>query len=249
MAVDTKKVIGRRSLHFASLDEILAEAERLAAGRHRQLGNWTLGQILMHLARAGEAYIDGTPDRPGWLFIKSADGKMTRPRWFLRILGVLTVPFLQWYLRRWGPPPGIRPPAILWKEVAALVPKEGPTTEADPTSTRTWAEIEAVSIADPVPTEVGLAALRKATSRLKSESTRDLEGIMTQETFDLYHLRHAEMHLSFIVPEDREGQAASVAGPSALARLFVFAINGFNRCAEGMYNLLHRPSRRTKRCT
>jgi hypothetical protein len=155
---------------------------------------------------------------------------------------------MKWYLRRWGPPPGIRPPVFIWKEVAALAPKDGVTTEDGSAAPRTWAEIEAVSIASPVSTEVGLAAYRKATERLKSESKRDLEGLMTQQTYDLYALRHAEMHLSFIVPQG-EGGATCVVCPSLLARLFVFVINTLNRCAERLYNLLNGPRRRTRRCT
>ena len=104
-----------------------------------------------------------------------------------------------------------------------------------------------MSMANRVTTEDGLIALRRAFCRLQSESTRDLEGLMTQETFDLYHLRHAEMHLSFIVPEDGEGNAAGVVGPSTFARLVVWFVNTINRCAEGLYNLLYGPSRRTSR--
>ena len=65
MAVKTSKVSGRRRLHFGSLDEVLAEAERLAAGPYRKLGNWRLGEILMHLALAGNKSIDGTIERGG----------------------------------------------------------------------------------------------------------------------------------------------------------------------------------------
>ena len=41
----------RRELSFASLDEAVAEAERLASGPVRTTGNHTFGQILEHLAR------------------------------------------------------------------------------------------------------------------------------------------------------------------------------------------------------
>lgn len=40
----------RRELTFANLDEVLAEAERLASGEVRTTGNHSLGQILNHLA-------------------------------------------------------------------------------------------------------------------------------------------------------------------------------------------------------
>jgi hypothetical protein len=40
----------RRELTFNSLDEVVAEAERLAAGEVRTTGNHSFGQILHHLA-------------------------------------------------------------------------------------------------------------------------------------------------------------------------------------------------------
>src|SRR5688572_14560262 len=55
----------RRKLRFATIDDALAEAERLAAaereGRVRQLGNWSLGQILNHLATWAEFAHCGYP--------------------------------------------------------------------------------------------------------------------------------------------------------------------------------------------
>ena len=66
MTVDTRKVTGRRKLKFASYDEILADAERLVQGPTRQLGNWTVGQALEHLARAQNMAIDGSALRLPW---------------------------------------------------------------------------------------------------------------------------------------------------------------------------------------
>jgi hypothetical protein len=57
--VDTTKVKGRRELHFSNLTEVQAEAERLAAGPVRQLGNWPLGYSLAHLAGAIKMSLDG----------------------------------------------------------------------------------------------------------------------------------------------------------------------------------------------
>lgn len=49
--LDTTKVQNRRTLRFNSLDEMLADARSLAAASNlKQLGNWTLGQALNHLA-------------------------------------------------------------------------------------------------------------------------------------------------------------------------------------------------------
>ncbi|HKD36820.1 MAG TPA: DUF1569 domain-containing protein [Pirellulales bacterium] len=67
--VKTAKVQGRRELHFANLDEILADGERLAAARNlKSLGNWTLGQALGHLACAMDTAVDGVKNPPPWIF-------------------------------------------------------------------------------------------------------------------------------------------------------------------------------------
>src|SRR5262245_38050967 len=54
---------GRRQLRFQSLDEVLEDARRLAAGPVVQRGNWTLGQVCRHLAQGMVLSIDG-PARP-----------------------------------------------------------------------------------------------------------------------------------------------------------------------------------------
>jgi hypothetical protein len=55
----------RRSLRFATLDDALADADRLVAaerdGRLKQLGNWPLGQTLGHLATWANFALDGYP--------------------------------------------------------------------------------------------------------------------------------------------------------------------------------------------
>ena len=161
MAVKTSKVTGRRCLRFESLDAVLADAEYLASVETKRLGNWTLGQILMHLATVYEKSIDGTDFRPGW---------------FLRQLAKVAMPlWKRWALRR-GIPAGIRPPAFMFKEVA-------PPAQVD--------------------TEDGLRAFRRAITRLKSEGQRDWEQCFhafTREEWDRFHMRHAELHLSYIVP-------------------------------------------------
>jgi hypothetical protein len=76
--VDTGKVADRRALRFESIDQLMAEVERLAeaerAGRLRRLGNWTLGQTLGHLATWAEYGYTGAPLKVPF-FIK----------WFLRL--------------------------------------------------------------------------------------------------------------------------------------------------------------------
>lgn len=67
--IKTAKVQGRRVLHFANLDEMLADAEKLAASPSlKSLGNWTLGQALGHLTRTMNSAIDGVATRPPWFF-------------------------------------------------------------------------------------------------------------------------------------------------------------------------------------
>jgi len=69
--INTKQVTNRRSLHFNSVDELLAEAIRLAEaerdGHLKQLGNWTLGQACGHLAGWMNYAFDGYPMRPPWI--------------------------------------------------------------------------------------------------------------------------------------------------------------------------------------
>lgn len=77
-AIDTAKVAARRILKFDSLDQVLAEADRLAAadraGRLKQLGNWTLGQTFNHLAGWAEYAYTPAPLKPPFLI-----------RWILRL--------------------------------------------------------------------------------------------------------------------------------------------------------------------
>ena len=66
MSVDTTKVEGRRTLKFNSLDDILADLERLNQGPVRNLGNWTPGQLLKHLTMPMVWCLDGTSLRSPW---------------------------------------------------------------------------------------------------------------------------------------------------------------------------------------
>jgi hypothetical protein len=76
MPVDTK-TCEFRTLRFGSLDEMLAEADRLAAaeqaGTLTQCGNWSLGTTLGHLAGWMEFALDGYPPE-------------ARPPWFIKLL-------------------------------------------------------------------------------------------------------------------------------------------------------------------
>ena len=59
MPVNTAKVEGRRKLAYTSLEEVLADADRLSSGPVKVLGNWSAGQVFKHLALAYHGSIDG----------------------------------------------------------------------------------------------------------------------------------------------------------------------------------------------
>jgi len=102
VAIDTRKVGGRQRLHFDSLDDMLAHAERLVRGGTTQRGNWSLGQVLQHLALIQNASIDGYP----MLFPLP-----------LRLL--LKVVFKKWMLRRGFPPSGPNVKTLTPEPIAA----------------------------------------------------------------------------------------------------------------------------------
>ena len=60
-SINTKRVTGRRTLRYESFAEILADAESMAVVPTRTLGNWSVGQIYKHLAKAADVLIDGPP--------------------------------------------------------------------------------------------------------------------------------------------------------------------------------------------
>lgn len=62
----TAAAIQRRTIRYNSLAEILDDAERLASGKFRTLGNWSFGQILEHMARSMNCSIDGFGFQAPW---------------------------------------------------------------------------------------------------------------------------------------------------------------------------------------
>lgn len=64
--IDTKKVEGRRKLHFNCVDEILADAEKMAASDSKTIGNWSQGQIYRHVGETMNQSIDGIDFNPAW---------------------------------------------------------------------------------------------------------------------------------------------------------------------------------------
>lgn len=156
MAIDTGKVLGRRTVRFESLQEVLQDAERLAAGEVRSLGNWSFGQILDHLAKTMEMTIDGFDFKAPWL---------------IRIVAKL---FMKKRFLTKTMPAGFQ----FRKGMQGLLPDE-------------------ISIAD------GLDRLRRAVERLETETRRatsPIFGKTTVEESNQLQLRHAELHLSFVLP-------------------------------------------------
>jgi hypothetical protein len=158
MSVDTKKVTGRRKLHFHELGHIEEDACRMVnAAQVQCLGNWSLGQILKHLATVMHQSVDGVPMRVAW---------------YIRLLG----PLLKKRLISRGMPAGFRIPRA---SLRAMVDESG------------------------VHADEALRALREGIARLQSESRRaphPVFGELTREEWDQVHMRHAELHLSFVVP-------------------------------------------------
>jgi hypothetical protein len=158
--VDTGKVTGRRELRFESLEQMLADVDRLVeaerAGRLRRLGNWTLGQTLGHLAAWMEYSYTPAP---------------------------LKVPFpIRWILR-------LRKQKFLYGPMRAGV--RIPRVEGGTLAT------------DPVPLDEALRRLRAVTERLRTEAPTVpsiVFGWLTREESVAINLRHAELHLGFLVP-------------------------------------------------
>lgn len=144
----------RRQLRFASLEEVVADAERLvAAGNAKTVGNWSLDRLLMHLAVAIDGSIDGVPGQANRL---------------LRIVGPLVK---AWVFRR-GLSPGVRLPV----------------------------KLEAIAFPPGASAAEALGRLRVAIERTKSQrmtARHPVFGKLTHEEWNLFHLRHAELHLSF----------------------------------------------------
>jgi hypothetical protein len=165
MAIKTSRV-ARRRLRFNSLDELRAEVERLAAApRVQTLGNWSLGQILQHLAATMEMSLSGSDYTPPWL------------------VRVLAKPLKQRFLTK-PMRAGFKLPRAL---AARLVAADSTTTAA------------------------GLAAFRQALDRLQTDSHRERHNVfgeLTRDEWDQLHLRHAELHLSFVAPEEASQQDA-----------------------------------------
>jgi hypothetical protein len=97
----------RRKLRFESLSEILDECQRLRAGEHRTVGNWSFAQIMDHLAKG----IDGVYDGYGF----------TAP-WHFRLAGPV--------VKRWILTRAMRPGIQLSARAAPLMPADDADLDA-----------------------------------------------------------------------------------------------------------------------
>lgn len=155
---NTKRVTGRRQLHFNSLDDILADAEQLTSGPIKAAGNWSPGQIFEHLARGYTLPLDGVV-LPIPFYV----------RWGARMmLGI--------FLRN-GMPAGIK---LDGESAQALVPP------------------------DSITPQTGLADLRQGVALWKAKTSvprHSVFGNISDDQWTQVHLRHAELHMSFLSPE------------------------------------------------
>ncbi len=96
--INTAHVGEHRKLRFDTIDEALAEMDRIVAaegdGRLRSLGNWTPGQVFGHVAAWIEYGYGGYP--------------LKRPPWFVRLFLRMQ---LKKYLRQ-GMPQGVKIPQV-----------------------------------------------------------------------------------------------------------------------------------------
>ena len=156
--VASKQVAGRRELQFSKLSDVLEDAREVTQGNPRVLGNWSPGQIMMHLARAMDASIDGVEWKMSW--IKRLIGQYLFKRKILE----------------GGMPAGYQLPAPVAERL----------------------------VASETTTEAGLMALESAIQRLEGTSERKPHGFfgpMDADEWTQLHLRHAELHLSFILAQ------------------------------------------------
>ena len=66
-AVDTKRVGGRRDVHYRTMQDLLDDVERISAGPYRTVGNWSLAQICAHVSKALNLALDGERIPTPWI--------------------------------------------------------------------------------------------------------------------------------------------------------------------------------------
>jgi hypothetical protein len=165
--LDTGRVANRRAVRLQSLDDLLAEAERVtsaaARGKVRPLGNWSPAQVLWHIAKLIELSFDGF----AWRYRRG-------PAWIFRLIR-----FISW---RWLILLAFRP--------GFRNPPEAAVLEPDP----------AVAL------DEAAAFLREQIGRVgkgeRMTQCASVDGAYSHEEWIYIHLRHAELHLSFLALDD-----------------------------------------------
>ena len=153
MTTATSSKAARRTLHYDTIDDLLKDAEQLAAGPVTMVGGWSLGQMLTHVAATIDYSIDGFP-KPLPAPVRAIMRFVFKRRFLTKTL-----------------PAGFKSP----KSDPRLTP---PDTES----------------------AAGLQALRDAIARYRTASQLAMHpvvGTLTNEEWEQFHLRHAELHMSF----------------------------------------------------
>lgn len=154
--VESKKVQGRRPVHYKSYQDLLDDITRVSKN-HVALGNWSLAQIVDHLAKAYRLQVEPTSFKPPWIIGFIARTFMKR--------AMLTKPL----------PSGFKIPN---KHRETFEPKDS------------------TSLSDAV------RALEDAIELCKSSTTvqrHPILGKLSRDEWQAFNLRHAEMHMSFVV--------------------------------------------------
>ena len=153
-------VVKRRSVEYSTVAAFRADAEKLAAGQYETVGNWSFGQILLHLANAVNGSFDGYP--------------FSLP-WYMRIVRPFVVPFVKKSFLTQPMKPGFKLP----KSAEQYLPQPDVTTEE------------------------ALSQLQATLNRFEKESPEaehPFLGTLTPKEWVALHLRHAELHMSFVRP-------------------------------------------------
>ena len=108
MAVNTKKVDGRRALRLETVEDIRNEAKRLASTEVKTLGNWNVAQILEHLTKS--------------MRLMRANDVDFKPNFFLKFM----MKFMKNKFLNKGLPAGIQPDEKIFSLVAPSSDKETP---------------------------------------------------------------------------------------------------------------------------
>lgn len=160
MAAMSTPAVKRVSRRFASLDDLLADANRIAAaernGTLARAGNWSAGQTYGHIA--------------GWIDYGYGVAPMAVPL-PMRLVARLIRPLV---LKR-GMIAGVRFPGVASGTFAC----------------------------EPLSLEDGLAHLNRSVDRLRDAPParpNPLFGPLSAAQWTQLHLRHAELHFSFLVP-------------------------------------------------